>query len=176
VERAQAEQLPFEDDAFDLAFAQLVVNFMADPEAGVGEMRRVTRPGGTVAGATWDYAGEMVLLRTFWDAATALDPSAAEKNEGRSMRFGTAEELKELWSYAGLAGANVEPVTVSAAYTGFDDLWEPLESGVGPAGAYVASLEPDARAALRDELRGRLGAGDEPFSLPARSWIATGRA
>ena len=176
VEVAGAEQLPFADDAFDLALAQLVVNFMADPEAGVGEMRRVTRPAGTVAAAVWDYAGEMTLLRRFWDAAAALDPAAVELDEGRSMRFGTPEELGELWVAAGLADIAVEGAVVSASYTGFDDLWEPLESGVGPAGAYVAALEPRDRAALSDELRRRLAVTDEPFSLSARAWVATGRA
>jgi hypothetical protein len=44
-------------------------------------MRRVTRPGGTVTGAVWDYA-EMTFLRRFWDAAVALDPSAEQRDEG----------------------------------------------------------------------------------------------
>lgn len=176
VEVAGAEGLPFEDSAFDFAFAQLVVNFMADPAAGVGEMRRVTRPGGTVAAAVWDYAGEMVLLRRFWDAAAALDPAAAELDEGRSMRFCTPEELGELWAFAGLEDVDVVPAVVSASYTGFEDLWAPLESGVGPAGAYVASLPAEPRAALQDELRRRLVVGEEPFSLSARAWIATGQA
>ncbi|MGH2841011.1 MAG: class I SAM-dependent methyltransferase, partial [Solirubrobacteraceae bacterium] len=76
---APAEALPFADAAFDHALAQLVVNFMSDPPAGVREMQRVTQPGGTVAAAVWDYAGEMALLRRFWDAAVALDPSAADR-------------------------------------------------------------------------------------------------
>jgi SAM-dependent methyltransferase len=176
VQVAGAEQLPFENATFDFALAQLVMNFIADPEAGAGEMRRVTRPGGTVAAAVWDYAGEMVLLRSFWDAAAALDPGAAGKDEGRSMRFGTPEELERLWRSAGLDGTEVEPVTVSATYTGFEDLWAPLERGVGPAGAYAAALEPGDRAALRDELRRRLAVDDKPFSLSARAWVAVGRA
>jgi SAM-dependent methyltransferase len=89
VEVAAAEALPLEDAAVDHALAQLVVNFMADPPTGVREMRRVTRPGGTVAAAVWDYAGEMTLLRRFWDAVVALDPVAAERDEGRSMAFCT---------------------------------------------------------------------------------------
>ena len=76
IERGSAEALPFDDHAFDHALAQLVVNFMTDAHAGVREMRRVTRPGGTVTAAVWDYAGEMTLLRRFWDAAVALDPAA----------------------------------------------------------------------------------------------------
>jgi SAM-dependent methyltransferase len=176
VEVAPAEALPFEDAVFDHALAQLVVNFMADPPAGVREMRRVTRRGGTVAAAVWDYAGEMTLLRRFWDAAVALDPSASELDEGRSMPFCTPDELARLWSEeAGLADVTVGPVVVAADYDGFDDLWQPLELGVGPSGAYTAALAPEHRAALKEELRGRLDAGDDPFRLGARAWVAVGR-
>jgi SAM-dependent methyltransferase len=176
VEAASAEALPFEDGAFDHALAQLVVNFMTDPAAGVREMRRVTRAGGTVSAAVWDYAGEMTLLRRFWDAAVALDQSAADLDEGRSMPFCTPGELGNLWRTAGLAHIRVSPVVVSAGYRGFEDLWQPLALGVAPSGAYASSLPPERRAALKAELRRRLGVGDEPFRLSARAWIAVGRS
>jgi SAM-dependent methyltransferase len=172
---ARAEQLPFPDAAFDHALAQLVVNFMADPLAGVREMGRVTRAGGTVAAAVWDYAGEMTLLRRFWDAATALDPAAAAADEGRRMRFCSPVELDELWSVAGLADVDVGAALLSAAYDGFDDLWAPFELGVGPSGAYAAALAPERREALARELERRLGVGPRPFTLSARAWIVTGR-
>ena len=175
VEVAAAEALPFDDGTFHHALAQLVLNFMSDPPAGLREMQRVTHRGGTVAAAVWDYAGEMTLLRRFWDAAVALDPSAAQHDEGRSMPFCTPGELGELWSAAGLAGVRVVPVVVTAAYDGFEDLWQPLELGVAPSGRYVLSLAPERRAALKEELRRRLGAGDDPFRLSARAWVATGR-
>jgi SAM-dependent methyltransferase len=89
-----AEALPFADHSFDVTLAQLVLNFMNDPRAGVGEMGRVTRPGGVVAAAVWDYAGEMTLLRRFWDAAVSLDPDAADRDEGRSMPYCSPEELE----------------------------------------------------------------------------------
>jgi SAM-dependent methyltransferase len=169
----RAEALPFADAAFDHALAQLVVNFMGDARAGVGELRRVTRPGGRVSAAVWDYAGEMTILRGFWDAAVALDPAAAALDEGR-MPFCTPAALAALWSAAGLAGAEVSGAVVSAGYDGFEDLWQPLELGVAPSGAYVAALPADGRAALKRELRRRIGAGDTPFRLTARAWIVTG--
>ena len=176
VELAAAEELPFDDADFDHALAQLVVNFMTDPPAGVREMQRVTRPGGTVAAAVWDYAGEMTLLRHFWDAAVALDQSVADRDEGRCMPFCTPAELGELWSAAGVADVEVAPVVVAAGYEDYEDLWRPLELGVAPSGAYAASLAPDRRAALKEELRQRLGIGDGSFRLDARAWVVTGRA
>ena len=153
VEVGAAEALPFGDGTFDAALSQLVVNFMADAQAGVGEMRRVTRPGGTVASAVWDYSDGMTLLRRFWDAAVALDPAAANLDEGVSMPNCRPDDLERLWRAAGLHEVETSELIVEASYKGFDDLWQPLESGVGPSGAYATGLAPEPRARLRDELR-----------------------
>ena len=175
VEVGAAEALPFADASFDAALSQLVVNFMGDAPVGVAEMRRVTRSGGTVASAVWDYADGMTLLRRFWDAAAALEPAAERLDEGRSMRYCRPDELERLWREAGLEAVESEELIVEAGYSGFDDLWQPLESGVGPSGAYAAALPPQRRARLREELRARLGTGDEPFRLTARAWCVVGR-
>ena len=109
-EVAAAEALPFADGTFDRALAQLVVNFMTDAVAGVREMRRVTRSGGILAAAVWDYAGQMRLLRHFWDSVVALDPSAADLHEGNSMRYATPDELQALWIDAGLKRLRPQPL------------------------------------------------------------------
>ena len=172
---AAAESLPFPDDAFDAALSQLVVNFMSDPEAGVREMARVTRPGGIVASCVWDYPGEMTLLRTFWDAAREVDPErGAAGDEGAVMHWCGEGELADLWRIAGLEDVRFGELMVRASYTGFEDLWAPLLSGVGPAGAYCKSLDDAGRAALHDAHRSRLGVGDQPFELTARAWAAAG--
>ncbi|MGH3080078.1 MAG: class I SAM-dependent methyltransferase [Gaiellaceae bacterium] len=167
-----AEALPCEDDEFDATLSQLVVNFLTDPDRGLHEMVRVTRQGGVVAGCVWDYRSEMTMLRTFWDAATALDSEAAD--EGASMRFATPEELHELWAGAGLAQVGVAPLVVEASYEDFDDLWQPFTAGVGPAGAYTTSLQPERQAALREELARRLRNPSGRFTLSARAWCAVG--
>src|SRR6185437_10397716 len=70
---ASAEQLRFEDGTFDVAMAQLVVQFMNDPVAGLREMARVTRPGGVVAACVWDRGGGRSPLSLFWQAVADLD-------------------------------------------------------------------------------------------------------
>jgi SAM-dependent methyltransferase len=175
VEIARAESLPFPDRSFDCALAQLVVNFMDDPDAGVREMKRVTRVGGSVAAAVWDYQGEMTLLRHFWDAAAAIDEGAALRDEARLMRLCTPGALEDLWRRAGLTQIESDGATVAARYTDFDDLWRPLESGVGPAGAFLIAQPVERRRALQHEMRRRLGVGDGAFELSARAWIITGR-
>jgi ubiquinone/menaquinone biosynthesis C-methylase UbiE len=176
VELGSAESLPFANGEFDATLAQLVVNFLTDPDQGLREMSRVTRPGGAVAGCVWDYGGEMTMLRTFWDAAAALDPERVEPlMETYTMRFARPNELEELWTSSGLGEVDVAPIVVEAAYEGFEDLWAPFPTGVGPAGAYVASLGDDAQAKLRAEFRRRLGEPEGLFTLTARAWRAVGR-
>ncbi len=177
VRLASAESLPFEDDMFDAALGQLVLNFMSDPEAGVAEMRRVTRSGGVVAGCVWDYPGEMTLLRAFWDAAAKLDSVGVQAVDERTgMRFARSGELGELWRQVGLADVEEGEIVVSAEYAGFDDLWEPFREGVGPAGRYAASLDPEQLEAVKARYRRGLAAPGGAFSLSARAWFAVGRA
>ena len=172
---ASAEALPFADDEFDAVLSQLVVNFMDDAETGVGEMARVTRPGGIVASCVWDYAGEMTLLRGFWDAAREVDPErAAAVDEALVMKWSREGELAELWRSTGLEDVRFGSLVVSAEYGDFEDLWWPLPTGVGPAGAFTKALDEDRRQALRAALRRRLDVGDEPFELSARAWAVTG--
>jgi SAM-dependent methyltransferase len=172
---AGAEELPFLDDAFDATLSQLVVNFMRDAEQGVREMARVTRPGGLVASCVWDYAGEMTLLRAFWDAAREVDPNGgAAADEGVVMRWCGQGELAQLWKAAGLDDVRFGALVVRASYTGFDDLWAPLPTGVAPSGAFCKALDDDGRAALHEAYRRRLGAGATPFELSARAWAVAG--
>ena len=172
---ASAEELPFADHAFDATLSQLVVNFMRDPEVGVREMVRVTRPGGVVASCVWDYAGEMTLLRAFWDAAREVDPErAAAADEGEVMRWCGEGELADLWRAAELRELRFGPLVVSATYTDFEDLWSPLLTGVAPSGAFCTSLDEDGRAALHGAYRRGLGVDDRPFELTARAWAVAG--
>jgi SAM-dependent methyltransferase len=175
VRTGTAEELPFADRSFDAVLAQLVVNFLADPERGIEEMLRVARIDGVVAAAVWDYGEEMILLTTFWAAAAALDARGVEARDERArMRFGEEGGLRELLLDAGLRETKGGEIVVSASYESFDDLWEPLTRGVGHAGAYAVSLDGDAQAALRDEYRRRLGSPDGAFELQARAWYAVG--
>ena len=172
---AAAEALPFADGTFDAALSQLVVNFMRDAETGVREMARVTRPGGVVASCVWDYAGEMTLLRAFWDAAREVDPErAAAADEGVVMRWCGEGELGELWEAAGLRDVRTGALVVNAAYADFDDLWAPLPTGIAPSGAFCKSLDPEGQVALREAYRRRLGVGTGPFELTALAWAAVG--
>lgn len=170
--QASAERLPFPDGAFDAALAQLVVHFMADPVGGLREMARVTRAGGTVAACVWDHAaGGRGPLAAFWRAALELDPSARDESALPGAREG---HLAELFRAAGLRQVSPGSLTVRVRYPTFEEWWEPLTLGVGPAGAHVAGLDAKRRAALRERCRELLP--DPPFQISALAWTARGEA
>lgn len=171
----RAERLPFPDASFDAVLSQLVVNFMSDAVGGVAEMRRVTKPGGVVAGCVWDYSEGMTLLRAFWDAARHVDRDSSHVDEAVTMRHCDRGDLAVLWRAAGLREVESGEVTVSAHYADFEDAWRPLLAGVAPSGAYVVALDETSRAALRQEFFRRLGSPTGPFVLTARAWAVRGR-
>jgi SAM-dependent methyltransferase len=168
---ADAQALDRPDASYDAVASSLVLNFLPDQPRGVSEMRRVVRPGGVVAGYVWDYAGEMQLMRRFWDAAAELDPRAAEFDEGRRMTVCSPAGLEALFAGSGLDAVETRAVDVPTVFTDFDDYWGPFEGGQGPAPAYCVSLPADRRALLRERLRELLPAGpDGSISLVARAW------
>jgi SAM-dependent methyltransferase len=170
VRLGSAEQLPFPDDTFDAALAQLVVHFMNDPTAGVGEMARVTRPGRSVVACVWDHGGGQGPLSPLWNAARALDPTV----EGEMKLVGSHQgQLERLFVEAGLVDVNETALSVSVAHPTFDEWWEPFTLGVGPAGVYIAGLDAERQAELREQCRAMLPA--PPFTLTARAWTALGR-
>jgi SAM-dependent methyltransferase len=174
-EVGDAQALSFSDATFDQTVAMLVMNFIPDPASALREMIRVTRSGGIVAAAVWDYGEGMQMLRVFWDEAVALAPDVAARDE-RHMPLSRAGELSALWRAEGLQDVDEQPLTVALAFASFDDYWQPFIGGQGPAGAYVASLSDAGRRALESRLRGRLSSAgqDSAFTLPARAWAVRG--
>jgi SAM-dependent methyltransferase len=160
---------------FDVAVSGLVLNFVPHPERMVAEMVRAVRPGGTVALYVWDYAGEMQLMRHFWDAAVALDPTAAERDEGRRFPICQPEPLARLFGEAGLRAVATHAIDVPTVFRDFDDYWSPFLGGQGPAPAYAMALDEERRIALREAVRARLpSAADGSIALIARAWAVRG--
>ena len=170
VRQAVAEDLPFPDDGFDAALAQLVVHVLSDPVAGLREMARVTRPGGTVAACVWDHGGGRGPLSPFWRGVREADPSALGEGHLPGSRAG---HLGELFTAAGLADVDQATLEVSVRYATFDEWWQPYSLGVGPAGSYLADLPDARRDRVRDACAEVLPAA--PFEVRATAWTVRGR-
>lgn len=174
-EVGDAQQLQEPDRAFDAVVCALALNFVPRTDRAASEMARVVSPGGQVAAYVWDHAGKMEFMQYFWAAAAALDPHAADLDEGRRFQLCQPAPLKDLFQQVGLAQVEVRPIDIDTHFTDFDDYWSPFLGGQGPAPSYVMSLTEAARLALRDRLRLSLPfAADGSIPLVARAWAVRG--
>lgn len=169
VRQGTAEDLPFADDSFDAAFAQLVVHFMKDPVRGLAEMVRVTRPGGVVAACVWDHPGRRGPLTPFWSTVDELDPGGVAEASAGSH----AGDLVRRFADAGLDEVTGGELSVTIHLASFAEWWAPYTEPAGSVGDYLARRTPEQVEALENRCRERLG--DGPFDLTAWTWTATGR-
>jgi SAM-dependent methyltransferase len=171
----RADAIPVETGAADAVVSGLVLNFVPDVPAALAEMRRVARPGATIAAYVWDYADRMELMRRFWDAAVDLDPDAAALDEGIRFPIAAPAPLASAWANAGLRDVLVNAIDVPTRFTDFDDYWQPFTVDIAPAPGYASRLPPERREALRERLRVTLPTGPEgTIDLIARAWAVRG--
>ncbi len=169
VREGSAESLPYPDHAYDAAYAQLVVHFMADPARGLAEMARVTRPGGAVAACVWDHRGGRGPLSPFWSAVSELDPDAVTER----WSAGSAEgDLARLFGEAGLEAVEDGELSVTISLASFEDWWAPYEEPAGTVGDYLATRTAEQVVDLRELCRSRLP--DGRFEMTAWTWTARG--
>ena len=67
-------------------------------------------------------------------------------------------------------------IVFACGFDSFDDFWQPLTEGQGPAGAYLRGISENRREALRERLRQNLFGNrvDGPFTLNGKAWTIRG--
>lgn len=166
-----AEDLPFDDETFDVVVANLVVPFMSDPAAGLREMARVARPGAVVAATVWDHVHDRGAASTFWHAVRDVDPDAI--GEGIPL-YSVEHRVEEFCAGAGLTDLRSTELTVTLTFATFEAWWGPFELSVGPAGEYLAGLDDARRQAVRQRAEERFG--PPPFDVAATARVVVGSA
>jgi hypothetical protein len=104
------------------------------------------------------FVGQVWILVKSWFARQPVAPP--QQGIARIGEIGVGDVQETLLS-------------VSVEYGSFDEWWEPLTHGVGPAGTYLATLEPEHHARLRE--RCREAAPEGRLTVTARAWAARGR-
>jgi SAM-dependent methyltransferase len=158
---AKGERLPFADGAFDRVICRFGLMLFDRPDAGLAEIRRVTRPGGRVAFAVWSVP-ERVLCPalTLWTLERFAAEGAVEWP--RTFSLSGAGALARLCEEAGLTGVREETYDPGFTFDSLDHFMErnltgrfiekPYEAmGDGERVAFRAALKEAASAyALAD--------------------------
>lgn len=153
---ADVENLPFEDQRFDVVVSGLALNFFPDIEKALLEMKRVTRPGGVVAAYVWDYSERMEFLRSFWDAAQIIDPTSKDLDEGIRFPICDSKNLTKEFRDAGITEVESSFLDIETLFKDFEDYWNPFFGGQGPAPGFLQSLSKKSQARLKDIIYERM--------------------
>ena len=176
-EQGDAAALRYADATFDAAVSLLVLNFVPAAERAAREMRRVTKPGGLVAAAVWDFKGGLTFIRVLADTAAVLDATGETfRAKQFSAPFTGAGEFAATWSAMGLKDVVQTSLTIRMDFASFADYWTPWLNGQGTVGAYVTGLDQERRTRLEDHMRRAYlaGAPDGPRSFAATAWAVRG--
>jgi SAM-dependent methyltransferase len=176
-EQGDAVALRYGDATFDATVSLLVLNFVPAAERAAREMRRVTKPGGLMAAAVWDFKGGLTFLRVLADTAAVLDSGGeAFRAKQFSAPFTGAGELAATWSSIGLKDVVQTSLTIRMDFASFSDYWTPWLNGQGTVGTYLSGLDQAKLAQLEEHMRRAYlaGADDGPRSFAATAWIVRG--
>jgi SAM-dependent methyltransferase len=154
-QQGDAMRLPFPDGSFDAAVMALVIFFVPEPAKGVAEMKRVVKPGGTIAAYAWDMLGEGGFPLAAFQAE--LRAMGREPILPPSYEVSRIDTLHELWVSAGLTDVETREITVARSFADFDDFWATVLIAVSMAQS-VKEMSPAELAQFKARVQARLPA------------------
>lgn len=146
---ADLTAMPLRSAAFDIVVAAFVLNHLADPGAGLGELRRLVRPGGVVLASSFSidrapakHAVDVTAAAFGWQA-----PPWYRHLQARAAGLGTADQLAAAARHAGLMDVTVTDTDVDI---GLDDaaLVARYRLGMPQLAGFVRALPQARRDAL----------------------------
>ena len=162
-----AEALPFPDRSFDAVTSVFGSMFAPDHQRAAAELLRVSRPGGTIALASWTPEGFIGEL--FRTVARHVAPPAGVSSP---MLWGTEAHLRQLFGDR-IESLEVTERTFTFRFRSAEEFVDFFRNWYGPTlKAFAAVDGPEGRAALEADLVDlarrfdRLGGGDA-IAIPA---------
>ena len=155
-QQADAMNLPFPDATFNIVASALVLNFISDPLRALEEMRRVTAPGGMVAGYVWDFGKDLSPSGPLRQAMRAF---GAEVPAIPGTEHSGLHALRSLFLRAGLQSPDSRTIDVTLSYVNFEDFWEAQTQGYGPTTRIINTMMEGERRRLKRAVQQALPVG-----------------
>ena len=142
---ADAEDLPFGDDSFDVVLSTVGVMFTPNPERAAAELLRVVRPGGRVGLANWTPEGYIGQL--FKIVGAHVPPPAGVPSP---LQWGTEARVEEL--LGGEAKVETERRHFTFRFRTAEDFFETFKEFYGPLVKAWAALDDDGKRSIHEQI------------------------
>jgi ubiquinone/menaquinone biosynthesis C-methylase UbiE len=166
------------DGSYDVVLCRDGLQFAIDPERAAREIRRVLRPRGRVAVATWGARDQNPWLGIVLDAVSAhLGAPMPPPGVPGPFSLDDADRLHTLFAEAGLADVAVTEFPVPLHAPSLDGWWAMTTALAGPLANVLTSLPDEATRAIRERANAAAGPYETAKGLefPGVGLIAYGR-
>jgi SAM-dependent methyltransferase len=170
--QGDAAWLPFPDRTFDASLCQSALMFLPDPVRALSEMRRVTRPRGTVAVQVYDTLDSQPGYRPFIEVAALHAGAAATSLLGTYWVHGDLEALAKLFDAAGLHIADTRTRTGTVRFGSVDEFVRTEIYSTPLAGRISEATFQQILDGARDALA-QFGTADGRVEIPIQGHIVT---
>lgn len=146
------ENLAFDDDEFDVVFAANSVQYAADLDTALGELRRVCRPGGVVIAGLFGPPDGVAYKPVLQALGPFMPKPPAGVKPGGPFRLSAPGVLESAFASAGIDVSDTGEVNCVFAYQSWDDFWTgtraagPTQMAIGLAG--LEAVEEATRSAV----------------------------
>ena len=140
---ADATQLPFGDSEFDVVVCQQGLQFVPEPEAAVGEMARVLRPGGRMGLACWNSPAENPAGAAILASAEAVGWMEGASGFARAYSLGGEDRLETLLTGGGFERLRIGRQEKVAVFPDIPGWIEDFTQGPPFGGEAAAGPEAD---------------------------------
>jgi ubiquinone/menaquinone biosynthesis C-methylase UbiE len=169
-----AQQIDVPDSSVDGVLSRFGLMLVPDQQRAIAEIRRVLRPGGRCAYATWGLPQHNPWI--FQVVAALLQNGVAPPGDpfapGGLFSLATAESNNALATAGGFTDVTVEELTGTMRFDDAEDYWTHIASVAGPVAELVGSLGPEQVGAIRATLDPSLAPFEQDGALEI-PWMAT---
>jgi ubiquinone/menaquinone biosynthesis C-methylase UbiE len=98
---ASATRLPLDDQSVDVVLCAQTLQFLAEKQASLSEMRRVVKPGGRIAVSLWCPIADNPYFDTLVSTIARQIGAKTAAGLGAAFAFSDADEIRHLFEAAG---------------------------------------------------------------------------
>ncbi len=173
--QADAADMPFADESFDVAYCQQGLQFMDDSVAALSEAHRVLRPNGRLALSVWSHLDDSPHYAVLTEALqNHIGDRAAAAMRAPFDALSSPGKLRRCIESAGFRGIDVEGVTHRISYPGAEEFFRrEIVSWLADA---VGDLSDRSRKAIVTDLQQGLQRyiDADGLEVPMRALVARG--